>query len=83
MTFQLPWTTEWVPTEGSHTDLYSVKMLLKVVCGATSHSVMWNNLEVDGPDIRSLVTKFKAMLTDAVGSGDFTHILSPGWSFVM
>jgi hypothetical protein len=77
------WTTEWVPIEGHHAGLYSLETLLENVCSAANSGIIWDDLEVCGPDIKGLVAKFKAMLGDAVDSGDFTSVLSPERSFVM
>jgi hypothetical protein len=77
------WTTEWVPIEGRHTGLYSIETLLETVCGAANSGIIWVDLEVRGPDVRSLAAQFKAMLGDAVDSGDFSSVLSPERSFTM
>jgi hypothetical protein len=77
------WTTDWVPIEGRHAGLYSAETLLDNVCSAANSGIIGDDLEVRGPDVGSLTAKFKAMLGDAVDSGDFTSVLSPERSFVM
>ena len=77
------WTTEWVPIEGRYAGVFFSETLLENVCTAVNSSIIWDDLEVRGLDVGSLIAKFKAMLGDAVDSGDFTSVLSPEQSFVI
>ena len=77
------WTTEWVPIEGRYAGVFFSETLLENVCAAANSGIIWDDLEVCGPDVGSLIAKFKAMLGDAVDDRDFTSVLLPERSFVV